>query len=190
MKQIIRLLPSKKSHSFFFIFYIVIYWYHLFFICFVCWNFCGFLLSQLIPWKINIWQYANSKADTLNRNIFICFVPFFVEVHSRDNFCSRFFNVNYILCILSLSFQFQIIFLFPLFLEKRQTMLFSATQTKKVEDLAKVSLHRSPLYVGVDDDKTESTVDGLEQVKLTIVILINLSIVRCFYSFYFFLFLS
>jgi len=54
----------------------------------------------------------------------------------------------------------QIIRLLP---KKRQTMLFSATQTQKVEDLAKVSLNRSPLYVGVDDDKTESTVDGLEQ---------------------------
>lgn len=43
-------------------------------------------------------------------------------------------------------------------------MLFSATQTRKVEDLARISLKKEPLYVGVDDDKTNATVDGLEQV--------------------------
>lgn len=43
-------------------------------------------------------------------------------------------------------------------------MLFSATQTRKVEDLARISLKKEPLYVGVDDDKANATVDGLEQV--------------------------
>ena len=43
-------------------------------------------------------------------------------------------------------------------------MLFSATQTRKVEDLAKLSLKRAPLYVGVDDDKDTSTAEGIEQV--------------------------
>ncbi|CAM9259017.1 unnamed protein product [Pylaiella littoralis] len=54
----------------------------------------------------------------------------------------------------------QIIKLLP---KERQTMLFSATQTKKVEDLARLSIKSKPVWVGVDDTEQESTVDGLEQ---------------------------
>ncbi|XP_003962189.1 ATP-dependent RNA helicase DDX18 [Takifugu rubripes] len=54
----------------------------------------------------------------------------------------------------------QIIKLLP---KRRQTLLFSATQTRRVEDLARISLKKEPLYVGVDDDKEKATVDGLEQ---------------------------
>jgi ATP-dependent RNA helicase DDX18/HAS1 len=41
--------------------------------------------------------------------------------------------------------------------------LFSATQTTKVEDLARVSLNKSPLYINVDEHKTMATAEGLEQ---------------------------
>ncbi|KYQ99812.1 putative RNA helicase [Tieghemostelium lacteum] len=54
----------------------------------------------------------------------------------------------------------QIIKLLP---KERQTMLFSATQSNKVEDIAKVSLNKSPVYIGVDDEREVSTVEGLEQ---------------------------
>jgi len=47
--------------------------------------------------------------------------------------------------------------------EDRQTMLFSATQTTKVEDLARISLRPGPLYINVDQQKEHSTVEGLEQ---------------------------
>ena len=47
--------------------------------------------------------------------------------------------------------------------EERQTMLFSATQTTKVEDLARISLRPGPLYINVDNTKEHSTVEGLEQ---------------------------
>ncbi|KAE8338798.1 ATP-dependent RNA helicase has1 [Aspergillus arachidicola] len=47
--------------------------------------------------------------------------------------------------------------------ENRQTMLFSATQTTKVEDLARISLRPGPLYINVDHRKEHSTVEGLEQ---------------------------
>jgi ATP-dependent RNA helicase DDX18/HAS1 len=54
----------------------------------------------------------------------------------------------------------QIIKLLP---KKRQTMLFSATQTTKVEDLVRVSFKNKPVYVGVHDKREVSTVAGLEQ---------------------------
>jgi len=54
----------------------------------------------------------------------------------------------------------QIVKLLP---KERQTMFFSATQTTKVEDLARVSLKRSPLYINVDEHKENATVEGLEQ---------------------------
>lgn len=54
----------------------------------------------------------------------------------------------------------QIINLLP---KRRQTMLFSATQTEKTEALSKLALKKEPIYVGVDDHKEEATVDGLEQ---------------------------
>jgi ATP-dependent RNA helicase DDX18/HAS1 len=47
--------------------------------------------------------------------------------------------------------------------DERQTMLFSATQTTKVEDLARISLRPGPLYINVDHEKEHSTVEGLEQ---------------------------
>ena len=47
--------------------------------------------------------------------------------------------------------------------EDRQTMLFSATQTTKVEDLARISLRPGPLYINVVPEKDVSTADGLEQ---------------------------
>ena len=47
----------------------------------------------------------------------------------------------------------------------RQTALFSATQTRKVEDLAKLAIQNTPTYVGVDDTDVTATVAGLEQVR-------------------------
>ncbi|GBB86138.1 hypothetical protein RclHR1_01260009 [Rhizophagus clarus] len=47
--------------------------------------------------------------------------------------------------------------------ENRQSMLFSATQTTKVEDLARVSLRQGPIYINVDEKKETATVEGLIQ---------------------------
>lgn len=50
--------------------------------------------------------------------------------------------------------------------KKRQSMLFSATQTPKVDELVKVALHANPLKIDANDKKDEdaATVEGLEQV--------------------------
>ncbi|KAL6946807.1 ATP-dependent RNA helicase [Hanseniaspora vineae] len=47
--------------------------------------------------------------------------------------------------------------------DERQTMLFSATQTTKVEDLARISLKKGPLFINVDSENETSTAEGLEQ---------------------------
>ncbi|KAK8129737.1 ATP-dependent RNA helicase HAS1 [Apiospora kogelbergensis] len=47
--------------------------------------------------------------------------------------------------------------------ENRQSMLFSATQTTKVEDLARMSLRPGPLFINVEEEQKYSTVEGLEQ---------------------------
>lgn len=54
----------------------------------------------------------------------------------------------------------QIINLLP---KRRQTMLFSATQTDRIDALTKLALKKEPIYVGVDDNKDTATVSGLEQ---------------------------
>ena len=45
----------------------------------------------------------------------------------------------------------------------RQTMLFSATQTTNVRDLAKLSFQAPPVYIGVDDERQTTTNERLEQ---------------------------
>lgn len=45
----------------------------------------------------------------------------------------------------------------------RQTLLFSATQTKKVEDLSRVFL-RNPVDVMVHENDIQATPDKLDQV--------------------------
>ncbi|XP_030369849.1 probable ATP-dependent RNA helicase pitchoune isoform X2 [Scaptodrosophila lebanonensis] len=54
----------------------------------------------------------------------------------------------------------QIINLLP---KRRQTMLFSATQTARIDALSKLALKKEPHYVGVHDNQETATVDGLEQ---------------------------
>ena len=54
----------------------------------------------------------------------------------------------------------QIIKILP---KDRQSLLFSATQTTQVEDLAKLALKNTPLYINVHELSESSTVEGLEQ---------------------------
>jgi ATP-dependent RNA helicase DDX18/HAS1 len=45
----------------------------------------------------------------------------------------------------------------------RQTMLFSATQTREIQELAALAFKQKPMYVGVDDARPESTAENIEQ---------------------------
>jgi len=47
--------------------------------------------------------------------------------------------------------------------DTRQTMLFSATQTSKTEDLIKLSFRSKPLMISVDSDSVYSTADRVKQ---------------------------
>ena len=49
------------------------------------------------------------------------------------------------------------------FRERKAIKFFSATQTKKTEDLARISLKKMPVYIGVDDLKDTATNEQLEQ---------------------------
>ena len=47
--------------------------------------------------------------------------------------------------------------------KERQSVLFSATQTRNVADIARICVRSRPVYVGVDDNAQLSTADNLEQ---------------------------
>jgi ATP-dependent RNA helicase DDX18/HAS1 len=65
--------------------------------------------------------------------------------------------------ILEIGFEEEMHQIMKLLPRKRQTMLFSATQTNKVEDLAKLALDKTPMYIGVQEQTDFATVKGLEQ---------------------------
>ncbi|KAF1334812.1 Atp-dependent RNA helicase, partial [Globisporangium splendens] len=64
--------------------------------------------------------------------------------------------------ILDMGFQQQLTSIVAYLPAERQTMLFSATQTKSVKDLAKLSLNE-PEYIAVHEKSTQATPSGLAQ---------------------------
>lgn len=67
--------------------------------------------------------------------------------------------------ILDVGFEEEMKKIIKLLPKKRQTMLFSATTTKKTEDLIAVALKKEPIYIGIEEKTTggAATVAGLEQ---------------------------
>ena len=51
----------------------------------------------------------------------------------------------------------------------RQTLLFSATLTENVDDLARLSLRDNPIEVNVNRKSSLSTAEGIEQVYHSII---------------------
>ncbi|CAG0887396.1 unnamed protein product [Cyprideis torosa] len=65
--------------------------------------------------------------------------------------------------ILDIGFEEEIKAILKFLPKRRQTMLFSATQTSKTDELISLALKKDPIYVGVDDSREIATVEGLEQ---------------------------
>ncbi|GBO04952.1 ATP-dependent RNA helicase DDX18 [Araneus ventricosus] len=65
--------------------------------------------------------------------------------------------------ILDIGFEEEMKSILRILSKTRQTLLFSATLNQKTQDLVKVALPKKPLYIGVDDDDEEATVEGLTQ---------------------------
>lgn len=66
--------------------------------------------------------------------------------------------------ILDIGFEDEIRAIIKLLPTHRQTMLFSATLSKKTDDLISVALKKEPIYVGLDPHPEEvATVEGLNQ---------------------------
>ncbi|KRY34689.1 putative ATP-dependent RNA helicase pitchoune, partial [Trichinella spiralis] len=65
--------------------------------------------------------------------------------------------------ILEIGFELEMQQIIRLLPKQRQTMLFSATQTAKIEDLAKLALKKEPLFVGIASNVEQATVEGLRQ---------------------------
>jgi len=67
--------------------------------------------------------------------------------------------------ILDVGFEEEMKKIVKLLPKKRQTMLFSATTTKKTEDLVAVALKKEPIYIGIEEKSkgVDATVAGLEQ---------------------------
>ena len=59
--------------------------------------------------------------------------------------------------------------------KKRQTMLFSATSTKKTEDLVAVALKKEPIYIGIEE-KTK--------VGISVLGVLSLANFQIFYIFF------
>lgn len=67
--------------------------------------------------------------------------------------------------ILDIGFEVEMHQILRLLPKKRQSMLFSATKTPRVDELVKQALHSNPIRIGVEESK-EATVEGLEQVSV------------------------
>lgn len=68
--------------------------------------------------------------------------------------------------ILDVGFEEEMKKIIRLLPKKRQTMLFSATNSKKTDDLVAVALKKEPIYIGIEEkniDGSMATVEGLEQ---------------------------
>lgn len=66
--------------------------------------------------------------------------------------------------ILDIGFEDEMRAIVKLLPTRRQTLLFSATLSKKTEDLVSLALNKEPIYIGLESSNDDvATVDGLQQ---------------------------
>ncbi|KAG8180842.1 hypothetical protein JTE90_005928 [Oedothorax gibbosus] len=65
--------------------------------------------------------------------------------------------------ILDIGFEEEMKAIIRILPKTRQTMLFSATLSKKTEDLVRVAIRREPMFIGLEEKADEATVEGLKQ---------------------------
>lgn len=125
----------------------------------------GLLWSGLVMGGAN----RRSEADKLNKGVsLLVSTPGRLLDHLQNTTGFVYRNLACLVIdeadrILEIGFEEEMRQIIKLLPRDRQTMLFSATQTTKVEDLARLSFKRTPLYVGIDDQGSTSTREGLEQ---------------------------
>jgi len=114
----------------------------------------------------------NSELEKLQRGInFVVATPGRLLDHLQNTECFMVKNLKCLIIdeadrILDIGFEQEMQQIVRILPKKRQTMLFSATQTTKVDDLIKASLNSSPVRVGIEDHVDpdhQATVSGLQQ---------------------------
>uniref|UniRef100_A0A0K2T0C2 ATP-dependent RNA helicase n=1 Tax=Lepeophtheirus salmonis TaxID=72036 RepID=A0A0K2T0C2_LEPSM len=113
----------------------------------------------------------NTEAQKLNKGInIVVATPGRLLDHLRNTKDFLYKNLQCLIIdeadrILDVGFEEEMKKIIQLLPKKRQTMLFSATTTKKTEDLVKLALKKEPIYIGIDsaNDNGAATVSGLEQ---------------------------
>lgn len=108
------------------------------------------------------------QVKILKRNTIRHLLTFFLYKNKKNSQGFVFKNLQTLVIdeadrILDIGFEEEMKQIVKILPKERQSMLFSATQTTKVSDLARMSLKAGPLYINVDEKKEASTADGLEQ---------------------------
>ncbi|KAK0429254.1 hypothetical protein QR680_011275 [Steinernema hermaphroditum] len=113
-----------------------------------------------------------SEEEKLQRGInFLVATPGRLLDHLQNTECFMVKNLKCLIIdeadrILDIGFEQEMQQIVRILPKKRQTMLFSATQTPKVDELIKASLNASPVRVGIEDNVDpdhQATVSGLQQ---------------------------
>lgn len=111
-------------------------------------------------------RLEEEKKGLYKMNILVC-TPGRMQQHMDQNFSLNISNLQMLVLdeadrIMDMGFQKEVDAIIGHLPKERQTLLFSATQTKKVSDLARLSL-KNPEYVAVHEAASSATPSTLQQ---------------------------